>query len=168
MEEFVKSAFPLIFPEVHMHRVLQLHAFLSHQKCLFRPAGDEAAGGVYDAVAGHDARERIDVQRIPHSARGARASAQARDLAVACNLAAGDFLHRRVDTAEKIITFCFALRPSLTGIRIENYSALREIFDENLPINRLAADLVRAFFLENIAPMLVKLFCGNRGIDLHK
>lgn len=52
MEEFVKSAFPLIFPEVHMHRVLQLHAFLSQQKCLFRPAGDEAAGVVYDAMAG--------------------------------------------------------------------------------------------------------------------
>ena len=52
MEKFVKSAFPLIFPEVHMHRVLQLHAFLSQQKCLFRPAGDEAAGVVYDAVAG--------------------------------------------------------------------------------------------------------------------
>ena len=28
MEKFVKSAFPLIFPEVHMHRVLQLYAFL--------------------------------------------------------------------------------------------------------------------------------------------
>lgn len=52
MEKFVKSAFPLIFPEVHMHRVLQLHAFLQQQKCLFRPAGDEAAGVVYDAVAG--------------------------------------------------------------------------------------------------------------------
>ena len=52
MEKFVKSAFPLIFPEVHMHRVLQLHTFLQQQKCLFRPAGDEAAGVVYDAVAG--------------------------------------------------------------------------------------------------------------------
>lgn len=52
MEKFVKSAFPLTFPEVHMHRVLQLHAFLSQQKCLFRPAGDEAAGVVYDAVTG--------------------------------------------------------------------------------------------------------------------
>ena len=52
MEKFVKSAFPLIFLEVHVHRVLQLHAFLSQQKCLFRPAGDEAAGVVYDAVAG--------------------------------------------------------------------------------------------------------------------
>ena len=47
-----KSAFPLIFPEVHMHRVLQLHTFLQQQKCLFRPAGDEAAGVIYDAVAG--------------------------------------------------------------------------------------------------------------------
>lgn len=52
MEKFVKSAFPLIFPEVHMHRVLQLYAFLPQQKCLFRPAGDEAAGVVYDTVAG--------------------------------------------------------------------------------------------------------------------
>ena len=52
MEKFVKSAFPLIFPEVHMHRVLQLHAFLPQQKSLFRPAGDEAAGVIYDAVAG--------------------------------------------------------------------------------------------------------------------
>ena len=52
MEKFVKSAFPLIFPEVHMHRILQLHTFLPQQKCLFRPAGDEAAGVIYDAVAG--------------------------------------------------------------------------------------------------------------------
>lgn len=52
MEKFVKSAFPLIFPEVHMHRVFQLHAFLPKQKSLFRPAGDEAAGVIYDAVAG--------------------------------------------------------------------------------------------------------------------
>lgn len=52
MEKFVKSAFPLIFPEVHMHRVLQLHAFLSQQKCLFRPAGDKAAGMVDNTVAG--------------------------------------------------------------------------------------------------------------------
>ena len=35
-----------------MHRVLQLHAFLPKQKCLFRPAGDEAADVIYDAVAG--------------------------------------------------------------------------------------------------------------------
>ena len=28
MEKFVKSAFPLIFLEIHMHRVLQLYAFL--------------------------------------------------------------------------------------------------------------------------------------------
>ena len=35
-----------------MHRVFQLHAFLPQQKCLFRPAGDEAAGVIYDAVAG--------------------------------------------------------------------------------------------------------------------
>ncbi len=52
MEKFVKSAFPLIFPEVHMHRVFQRHAFLPQQKSLFRPAGDEAAGVIYDAVAG--------------------------------------------------------------------------------------------------------------------
>ena len=47
---FFKSA--LIFPEVHMHRVLQLHAFLQQQKCLFRPAGDEATGVVDNSVAG--------------------------------------------------------------------------------------------------------------------
>ena len=47
-----KSAFPLIFPEVHMHCILQLHTVLPQQKCLFRPAGDEAAGVIYDAVAG--------------------------------------------------------------------------------------------------------------------
>lgn len=35
-----------------MHRVFQRHAFLPQQKSLFRPAGDEAAGVIYDAVAG--------------------------------------------------------------------------------------------------------------------
>ena len=47
-----KSAFPLIFPEVHMHRALQLHTFLPQQKCLFWPAGDEATGVVDNSVAG--------------------------------------------------------------------------------------------------------------------
>lgn len=47
-----KSAFPLIFPEVYMHRVLQLHAFLLQEKSLFQPAGDKAAGVVDNSVAG--------------------------------------------------------------------------------------------------------------------